>query len=186
MGINAGLGLLTPFGGHEGYKATVPSEEDPTKTANPLAEVGLKYFMGRTGNLLPYDEFNQVRPDVSKDEYGRYQAFKYDKNEDWNPTDGDVTLGAGAVKFTDEGIHGPELQFLGRGLPVTTGIVPFASAVAGGAAGVRYGRKSQKIVDGFLGGMGGLAAGMGTGSVIENERRRRNLEENLEDGTIRQ
>ena len=41
--------------------------------------------MGRTGNLLPYDEFSKVRPDVSKDEYGRYQAFKYDKNTDLNP-----------------------------------------------------------------------------------------------------
>ena len=34
--------------------------------------------------------------------------------------DGDLTLLGGAVKTTDEGIHGPELQFLGRSLPVTT------------------------------------------------------------------
>jgi len=186
IAINSGLGLLTPFGGAEGYKAAVPDEEDPTKTNNVAAEVGLKYLMGRTGNLLPYNEFSKVRPDVSKDEYGRYQAFKYDKNEDWNPTDGDMSMLAGAVKATDEGIHGPEVQFLGRSLPVTTGIVPFASAVAGGAAGLRYGRPHQKIVDGFLGGMGGLAAGQVTGNLLEDERRRRNLEENLEDGTIRQ
>ena len=186
IAINTGLGLMTPFGGAEGYKAAVPSEEDPNKTDNVMAEVGLKYLMGRTGNLLPYDEFSKVRPDVSKDEYGRYQAFKYDKNTDMNPLDGDITLPAGAIKYTDEGIHGPEIQFLGRSLPVTTGITPFAASVLGSAAGLRYGRKSNKIVDGFLGGLGGLAVGQIGGNAIEQERRRRNLEENLEDGTIRQ
>ena len=53
---------------------------------------------------------------------------------DVDPRDGDVGLPGGAVKYTSEGIHGPEVQFLGRSLPVTTGIVPFASAVAGAAA----------------------------------------------------
>ena len=79
---------MTPFGGAEGYKAAIPSDEDPSKTDNVLGEVALKYFMGKTGNLLPYDEFSQVRPDVSREEYNKYQAWKYDKNEDWNPLDG--------------------------------------------------------------------------------------------------
>ena len=78
----------------------------------------------------------KVRPDVSGDEFGRYKAFKFDKTFDL------ISLLmmekqdylAGAVKYTNEGIHGPEVQFLGRSLPVTTGIVPFASAVAGAAA----------------------------------------------------
>ena len=90
VAINSGLGLLTPFGGYEGYKAAVPSDEDPTKTDNVALEVGLKYLMGKTGNLLPYSEFSKVRPDVSREEYNQYQAFKYDKDEDWNPTDGDL------------------------------------------------------------------------------------------------
>ena len=182
IAINTGIGLMTPFGGAEGYKAAVPSEEDPTKTANIAQEIGLKYIMGRTGNLLPYDEFVKVRPDVSKDEYMRYKAFKFDKDVDVNPfDDGDVTLPGGAVKFTDEGIHGPELQFLGRSLPVSTGIIPFASAVAGGAMGVRGARP---IKQGFLGGLAGLAAGQVGGSIIENERRRRNTVENELDGTL--
>ena len=175
IAINSGLGLLTPFGGAEGYKAASPSDEDPTKTANVLEEVALKYFMGRTGNLLPYNEFSQVRPDVSKDEYDRYQAFKYDKNTDLNPMDGDITLPGGIIKTTDEGIHGPELQFLGRSLPLTTGIIPFASAVAGGAAGVAT---KRPIKGGLLGGLAGLAAGQIGGNLIEGERRRRNKEEN--------
>ena len=31
IAINTGLGLMTPFGGAEGYKAASPSEEDPLK-----------------------------------------------------------------------------------------------------------------------------------------------------------
>lgn len=175
IAINTGLGLMTPFGGAEGYKAALPSEEDPSKTDNILGEIALKYFMGRTGNLLPYDEFVKVRPDVSKDEYNRYQAFKYDKNVDLNPMDGDITLPGGVIKTTDEGIHGPELQFLGRSLPVTTGVTPFVSALAGGAAGVA---SKRPLKGGIVGGLVGLAAGQIGGNLIEGERRRRNKEEN--------
>ena len=185
IAINSGLGLLTPFGGAEGYKAALPSEEDPTKTSNVLGEVGLKYVMGRTGQLLPYSDFNQVRPDVSRDEYERYQAFKYDKREDWNPADGDITIAGGAIKATDEGIHGPELQFLGRSLPVTTGMVPYVGALAGGAVGARMGVPNKRAaISGLIGGMGGLAVGQLTGHALEAERRRRNANENLQEGTF--
>tara|TARA_R110002074_G_scaffold225830_1_gene397488 strand:- start:2051 stop:3283 length:1233 start_codon:yes stop_codon:yes gene_type:complete len=188
IAINTGLGLMSPFGGAEGYKAALPSEDDPTKSSNVLGEVGLKYLMGRTGQLLPYEEFKKVRPDVSRDEYKRYQAFKYDKREDYNPTDGDLTIGAGALKFTDEGIHGPEVQFLGRGLPVTTGIVPYTAALAGGLAGAKYGARSkQAAIGGLLGGLGGLAAGQVGGNIIEGERRRRNsLENQMQGGNAEQ
>ena len=64
------------------------SEDDPSKTSNVLGEVAAKYILGRTGNLLPWDEFKQVRPDVSKGEYMRYKAFKFDKEADFNPLDG--------------------------------------------------------------------------------------------------
>ena len=188
IAINTGLGLMSPFGGAEGYKAALPSEDDPTKSSNVLGEVGLKYLMGRTGQLLPYEEFKKVRPDVSRDEYKRYQAFKYDKREDYNPTDGDLTIGAGALKFTDEGIHGPEVQFLGRGLPVTTGIVPYTAALAGGLAGAKYGARSkQAAIGGLLGGLTGLAAGQVGGNIIEGERRRRNsLENQMQGGNAEQ
>ena len=29
--VNQGIGLMNPFGGQEGYKAVIPSEEDPTR-----------------------------------------------------------------------------------------------------------------------------------------------------------
>lgn len=183
IAINSGLGLLTPFGGAEGYKAAVPDKDDPSKSANIPLEVGLKYIMGRTGQLLPYSEFSQVRPDVSREEYNKYQAFKYDKSEDYNPLDGDFSVGAGAIRGTTEGIHGPEIQFLGRSLPVTTGMVPYASALAGGVLGARMGAPAGKAASrGLIGGMTGLVAGQVGGNIIEQERRRRNSVENQLEG----
>lgn len=175
VAINTGLGLMTPFGGAEGYEAAVPNPDNKTETSNVVAEIGAKYLLGRTGNLLPYEEFKKVRPDVSKGEYNAYKAFKYDKKGDFDITDGDVTLPTGVIKYTNEGIHGPELQFLGRGLPVTTGIVPFATALAGTTAGVRM---KKPIRGGLIGGLAGLAVGQVGGNLIEQERRNRNMREN--------
>ena len=123
------------FGGYEGYEAVIPSAEDPTKTDNVVGEIAAKYLMGRTGNLLPYDEFKKVRPDVSKDEYMRYKAFKFDKDGDMNIfDDGQVTLPTGALKFAE---IRAELQFLGRSLPVNTALIPFAGAVGGAMIGAK-------------------------------------------------
>lgn len=181
VAINNSLGLLTPFGGAEGYEALYPSDEDPTRTNNIVAEVASKYILGRTGGLLDYDEFKKVRPDVSKGEYKAYKAFKYDNNTDLNPFDGDVVLPSGVLKATTDGIHGAEVQFLGRSLPVNTGIVPFASAVAGGMLGVRR-RKGynaarpdpEAVKRGFIGGTLGATGGIALGNLLEAERRKRN------------
>ena len=183
IAINAGIGLLNPMGGSGGYAAAIPSDEDPAKTANPILEVGAKYILGKTGNLLPYDEFSKHRPDVSREEYNAYQAFKYDKDEDWNPTDGDFTVLGGALKGTTDGIHGAELQFLGRSLPATTAGIPYATALAGTVAGAVAGRgRGKAAIGGLVGGMGGVSLGIAAGNIIEQERRRRNAAENLAEG----
>ena len=135
VAINSGLGLLTPFGGAEGYAAALPSEEDPTKTQNVLVRLPLSTSWVELATCCHMMSFQKVRPDVSREEYNKYQAFKYDKNLDLNPMDGDITLPGGILKATTEGIHGPEVQFLGRSLPVTTGMVPFLASLAGGVAG---------------------------------------------------
>ena len=182
IAINSGIGLLNPLGGQEGYKAVLESEEDPNKTNNIIGEVAAKYILGRTGNLLPWDEFRKVRPDVSKDEYMAYKAFKFDNDMDLNALDGDLVAPTGVLKVTDEGIHGPEVQFLGRSLPVTTALIPAAAAIAGTAEGARYGARSGRGVrGGFLGGMGALAVGSLTGNLLEQERRRRNALDNETD-----
>jgi len=186
IAINNSIGLLTP-GGAEGYKAISPSDEDPSKSDNLIAEVGAKYLLGQSGGLLPYDEFVKVRPDVSPEEYKAYKAFKGRRGEDYNPfDDGEVSILRGALKTTDEGIHGPELQFMGKSLPLATGLLPTATAIAGTALGVR--RPLTKTPDGRLvggparsglvGGLGGLAVGSIVGNLVEAERRRRNEIEN--------
>ena len=183
IAINSGIGLLNPFGGQEGYKAVLESEEDPSKTNNVIGEVAAKYILGKTGGLLPWDEFKQVRPDVSKDEYMRYKAFKFDNEGDMNPLDGDVVVPTGVLKYTNEGIHGPEIQFLGRSLPLATAVMPAAASIAGTALGARMGhaRGRRAVTGGLIGGMGALAASSLAGNVIEGERRRRNQVENERD-----
>jgi len=181
IAINAGLGLMAPFGGIPGYEAAIPSAEDKSKTDNVIGEVAAKYIMGRTGNLLPYDEFKKVRPDVSKAEYNAYKAFKYDKEGDFDLSDGDIGLPTGALKFTTEGIHGPEVMMLGRGLPVTTGVIPYAASVAGTTTGVLT---KRPIRGGLVGGLAGLAVGQVAGNLIEGERRRRNQAQNESFGEL--
>ena len=133
--------LATSFGignvmREEGYKAVLPGEGDPRVSENPIAEAGARYFLGRTGGLLPYDEFVKERPDVSKEEYYKYKSYLFDKESDINPLDGDFNLG-GVVKGTVDGIHGPEVAFLGKSIPALTGMVPIATAIAGTRRGMR-------------------------------------------------
>ena len=174
LAVNAGVGLLNPFGGAEGYKAVIPSDEDPSKTDNAVAEIAAKYLLGRTGSLLPWEEFKKVRPDVSKDEYMRYKAFKFDNEGDANPfDDGQVVLPTGVIKATTEGIHGPEIQFLGKSLPLATAVMPTAAAILGTAYGARGGPRRGLAV-----GLGSALGAMGIGNAIEEERRRRNALDN--------
>ena len=170
LAVNTTLGLLSPFGGTSGYEAAIPSEEDPRKTANVIAEVGTKYFLGSTGSLLPYNEFKEDRPDVSKGEYKAYKAFKYDKDVDMNPfDDGQVTLPGRVIKATTDGIHGPEVQLLGRSIPLTTGILPLATTMAATTYGAT---RNKPIARGLQYGLGGYAVGTAAGAITEELRRR--------------
>ena len=170
LAINAGIGLMSPMGGAEGYEAVIPDEDNKKQSANPVLEVATKYLMGRTGNLLPYDEFSKERPDVSRGEYNAYKAFKYDKDVDLNPLDdGQMTLPGAAAKFTADGIHGPEVQFFGKSLPMTTGAIPLVSALAA----TTYGATRKKpIARGLQYGLAGYAGGTAAGAIAEQIRRR--------------
>ena len=172
LAINAGVGLMSPMGGAEGYEAVIPNEDNKKQSANPVLEVATKYLMGRTGNLLPYDEFSKERPDVSRGEYNAYKAFKYDKDVDLNPLDdGKMTLPGAAAKFTADGIHGPEVQFFGKSLPATTGAIPLVSALAA----TTYGATRKKpIARGLQYGLAGYAGGTAAGAIAEQIRRRAN------------
>lgn len=140
--------LATSFGvgnvmREEGYKAVLPSDADPRQSENPIAEAGSRYFLGRTGGLLPYDEFRKERPDVSREEYNRYKTYLFNKDIDINPLDGDVNLG-GILKGTVNGIHGPEVAFLGKSIPALTGLVPIATAVAGSRRGMQRAKEQLR------------------------------------------
>ena len=130
-----------------GYKAVLPSDADPRRTDEPVAEAVSRYFLGRTGKLLPYAEFAKERPDVSQGEYNRYKAYLFNKQTDLNPLDGDLNV-LGALRATTDGIHGPEVNFMGKSIPVMTGILPTAAAVAGIRRGIRTaGRRLQESGD---------------------------------------
>ncbi|EHA63720.1 hypothetical protein [Synechococcus sp. WH 8016] len=140
VGINAGLGLVTPFGGSEGRKAIFPSDEDPSKTSNVFTEIAAKYFLGRQGDLLPWEEFKKVRPDVSKSDYMSYKGYRFNKKEDWNILDGDFNIANGILKGDADGIDGAEIMFLGKSMPVNTVLAPTGLAVIGAAAGAGLGK----------------------------------------------
>lgn len=110
-----------------GYKAVVPSQADPTVSADPLMEGLSRYFLGRSGGLLPYERFVQERPDVSRSEYEAYKAYLHGN--------------ALPLKATLDGIQGPEVTFMGKSIPVATGILPAIAAVAGTAYGTRMAGK---------------------------------------------
>ena len=116
-----------------------------------------------------------------------YKAFKHDKDVDLNPfDDGKVSLPAGVARYTNDGIHGPEIQFLGRSIPLNTGVLPTATALIGTAIGARKRRgvkgtpfeAGRPVRDGFLGGMGGYVAGAAAGNFLEQKRREQNAIEN--------
>lgn len=123
LGAGAATGTLFR---QPGYTAVLPSEEDRTETSDPVGERFMR-AIGRTGTLLPYDEFVRERPDVSRGEYEQYKAFLF----------GDKS----PVKFTGEGIHGPEVNFLGKSIPLLTGLAPVAGGIIGGRMGLRFAGK---------------------------------------------
>lgn len=124
LAVSLGMGQ---FGRAPGFKAVVPSEDDSRETDDALQEAASRYFLGRTGRLLPYDEFVKERPDVSPQEYRAYKQYLF----------GDQ----GVLKATGEGILGPEVAFMGKSIPVSTAIAPAVAGIIGTAAGARAGKR---------------------------------------------
>ncbi len=141
LAINAGVGLggtedsgLPIVGRREGYKAAAPSELDPRETANIVEEIGKLYILSRGGQLLPSDDFRAERPDVSASDYAKYQAYKFDRDTDLNPLDGNFNV-AGVLKGTNDGVHGSEIAVLGQPLSYNEAGQPFLGALGGAVLG---------------------------------------------------
>lgn len=118
MSLAIGNALRQP-----GYKAALPSEADPTQTSDPLAEFGARYFLGRTGELMAYEDFAKERPDVSKAEFDAYKAYLFGS--------------ASPIKASLDGINGPEVNFMGKSVPILTGVIPTIAAAVGARRGMR-------------------------------------------------
>ena len=175
LGISMGMGQ---YGREPGYKAAVPSEDDPRQTADPVSEVLTRYFLGRSGRLLPYDEFVKERPDVSPEEYRQYKNYLFSNQ--------------GVLKATDEGVLGPEVAFMGKSIPISTALAPAVAGIIGAGVGARRGaqrfkddlnvkgrmkRDKRREIDYAITGdilKSGIAATAGTalaGQVLESIRR---------------
>jgi hypothetical protein len=111
------------FGRLDGYSAASPSTDDPRVASSPVEEFLSEMVLGRSGNLLPYREFVKERPDVTKGEYEQYKAFLHGNKM--------------PIKFTADGIHGAEVNFLGKSLPVATAVIPAVAMALGGRYGAR-------------------------------------------------
>jgi hypothetical protein len=120
LGASAASGTLFR---QPGYEAVLPDRQgDRRDSTDPAAERVMR-IIGRHGRMLPFDEFTKDRPDVSREQYDAYRRYRY----------GDRSI----LKGTMDGIHGPEVNFLGRSMPVLTGMLPIAGGVLGARAGLR-------------------------------------------------
>lgn len=111
-----------------GFQAVMPVEGDPTQSSNPLLELGARYLFGRTGRILPWEQFTQERPDVSYDDYQSYAAYQFDKGP----------LGIGLIRATGRNIDGePEAQMMGFRVPLSAATAALG-AMGGGYLGATH------------------------------------------------
>ena len=99
VAINAGLGLLNPFGANRDMKQYLL-----TLTILPNLRTQFLRLVQSISSVVPVTcrtGMTLARPDVSKAEYNKYKAYKYDKGIDLNITDGDFNV-MGVLKGTTE------------------------------------------------------------------------------------
>ena len=191
IAVNTGIGLMggedngSITGRQAGYQAAVPSELDPRVTSNAIAEVGMRYLLGREGQLMDMDDFLLERPDVTAGEYAKYKGYLRDRDTDLNPFDDGKINVAGILKTNPDGIRGAEVQFLGKSMGVNDTAIPTLSAIGGSALGAPAGYKNPRIrankaatiASLAAGGAAGLFGGQATGAALEDQRRRNNFAE---------
>lgn len=104
-----------------GFESVMPVEGNSRESSNPLLELGARYIFGRTGRVLPWEQFTAERPDVSQADYKDYAAYQFDKGP----------LGLGLVRGTTRNLDGePEMTMLGFRVPLSA-----ATSAAGTVAG---------------------------------------------------
>ena len=107
----------------DGFSAVNPTDEDPRKSENPIAEfVFDRAMLGRTGRVLPWEQFHEERPEVPYETYSAYQDYLR------------APSFLGLVKGTMDGIDGPEVRVVGSRVQPAALLAALAagSAVVGG------------------------------------------------------
>lgn len=129
--------------------------EDRRKSDQPALELFERFFLGRTGRPLAYEEAKKDIPDLTPERYGNFLRNYYQ----------DKGL-LGVLKVTPENLEGhPEARLLGY--PVN---IPMVTTFAGGSAGAAIGARMagtprQRFVRGVIGGLTGSVAGITTGNI---------------------
>jgi hypothetical protein len=112
-----------------GYQAVTPTDEDLTKSENPVLDMALyRGMFGRSGKLLPWEQFHQERPDVAFEDFDAYKQYLREPGF------------LGLAKATGEGIDGPEARVMGyRVTPL--GVLSAAGVLGGAIAAGRLARR---------------------------------------------
>jgi hypothetical protein len=118
---------IAQLGRPAGYKQNLPSEEDYKETSDPAAEIFQRFFQGRRGQPLKYEDAKKEIPTLTHGRYANYMNFLYN--------DPGIPGTMGTVKITGENLEGkPELRLMGN--PVS---IPSVTTLAGGLIGGRIG-----------------------------------------------
>lgn len=138
LALGLGSGNFNPLnfaegGRQQGFQAVTPDEDDPRKSANALVDYTVQRgFFGRTGRLLPWEEFTQERPDVDYETYAKYQDYLKDQG----------VLGLGVAKGTMDGVDGAEARIAGyRVTPL--GALAAAGTLGGALLAAKTMRRTQ-------------------------------------------
>jgi hypothetical protein len=140
----------------KGFAQTYAAEgsEDRRETEQPIQEAFERFFLGRTGKPLAYEEAKKDIPDLTPERYGNFlRSYYQDRGF------------LGVAKATPENLQGvPEARLLGY--PIT---IPSALGVAGGAAALGIAARTTKQPKATRLGLAGLAGSLGgilTGNII--------------------
>jgi hypothetical protein len=133
--------------------------EDRRKTTQPVPELFERFFLGRTGRPLAYEEAKKDIPDLTPERYGNFLRNYYqDKGV------------LGVLKATPENLEGnPEVRLLGYPVTIPSALGVVGGAAAGGAAArmsTGKGRLGKAVAAGLAGSLGGVAAGNVVNEVI--------------------
>ena len=149
--LSGKMGPITQGLRPSGYKAVAPvsKEKDPSgkKPQSLLLEAGLRYGLGQSSTILPYQDFKKERPDVAPSTYSEYRKYEYSKPEPGklisiDPEGGTFTTVGGIVRGTKKGLNDPEIRI--KGFPVTlSGAVGTAAGL--GTAAALYKSLPKKI-----------------------------------------